>query len=106
MSPKQSSQDREWRQTRWAIQAITSELRQLETMPDHKVGKPGSPYSICLIKIASIVKGAGAGNINMTGLLEMVQEKSKHLHVPERESMRMFNRAMKNAIPRFQKEEG
>ena len=104
MQPTQSTQDRQDRLHRWAIDSVVAELRVLGQMEDHNIGKPGSPYSVSVLKIASICKGAGAGYLDRFVVYELIQERSAHLHVPEREAMRVFSRAMKNARPRFPKE--
>lgn len=88
----------------WAITALGQELQAMEQIEDGKVGKPGSPYSISLLKIASIIKGAGAGYLPAGICYHSMRQATQHLGVSEREAMRMFGRAMKNARPRFPKE--
>jgi len=88
----------------WAITALGNELNELEQIRDSKVGKPGSPYSIALIKIASIVKGAGAGYLPGGIVFHSLRQASCQLGVPEREAMRMWSRAMQKALPRFPKD--
>jgi len=73
-------------------------------MEPHKIGKPGSPYSISVLKIASITKGAGAGYLDRFVVFDLICERSQHLHIPENEARRTFSRAMKNALPRFPKD--
>lgn len=85
----------------WALAACARELNTLAVMDDSKVGKSGSPYSISVLKLASICKGAGCGYIQPGALLESIRVASSHLGVTEHESARMWQRAMKTAHPRF-----
>jgi hypothetical protein len=92
------------RNQNWALNACARELNTLAVMDDSKVGKPGSPYSVSLLKLASICKGAGRGYIPPGALLESIRVASSHLGVTEHESARMWQRAMKTAQPRFPSE--
>lgn len=87
----------------WAIRAAGKELTALRSLQDSKIGKPGSPYSVALIKIASILKGAGK-QINPEQAFTVICENTTHLHIKPREARRMWIRAMKNARPRFPQE--
>lgn len=84
----------------WSLKALGKEIANMRNMPDHKIGRPASPYSIAILKCASILKGAGR-EIVPEQCFENIRSATEHLHVPEREARRMFKRAMKVASPRY-----
>lgn len=85
----------------WAITALANELRVMEQITDRKIGKPGSPYAISMIRIASILNGAGKGYFHNGMVFHSIRLATCHLGVPERTAMRVFTRALKMAYPRF-----
>jgi len=84
----------------WAIKAISSEILELRSQPIHKIGKPGSPYSISILKIASILRGAGKDLIP-DQVFSSVTDATAHMFIKEREAKRIFDRALRIAKPRY-----
>jgi len=84
----------------WALKAAGREIVEMRAITDSKVGKPGSPYSVSILKICSILKGAGR-DLDPAQTFGVMREATSHLHVSEREAMRMWGRAMRTARPRF-----
>jgi len=84
----------------WALAATGREIGEMSLLTDSKVGKPGSPYSIGILKICSILKGAGKG-IDPGPTYLLMRYATARLYVPEKESMRMWARAMRTAVPRY-----
>jgi len=84
----------------WAIKSIGGEILDLKKMEPHKIGKPGSPYSISILKIASILRGAGKDLIPEQ-VFSSITDATKHLFIKEREARRIFERALRNAKPRY-----
>lgn len=83
---------------RWAAAAIGQELGELATLTQHNVNKPGSPFWLHLLKIASIVKGS---HISQAETLTAVKRVcSKHEWIPQREIDYQWARAFKTAVAR------
>jgi len=101
--PQNTLQDEQERYYFWSLHALGREIAHARCMPEHKIGKPGSPYSVFLIKCASILKGAGR-QIDLVQAWANIQDATSHLHIPQNEQRRMWQRAMKNARPRFPQE--
>lgn len=87
----------------WSLHALGREIAHARHMQHHNIGKPGSPYSVFLIKCASILKGAGQ-QIDPVLCWTNMQDATSHLQIPQKEQERMWSRARKNARPRFPKE--
>lgn len=86
----------------WAESAIQAELQQLANLPDENINKPGSVFSICLLKIASAVKGSGADHFFQNEALDMIIKACAHeATIAEKEIRRQWKRAWKNAKPRY-----
>lgn len=47
------------RRARWYKSALDDELKLIEQLPPHNIRKPGSQMFISLLRVASLVKGAG-----------------------------------------------
>ncbi len=90
----------------WAAAAIEQELLQLETLPDKKINKPGSPFSISLLKIASITKGSGNGMTPDESLNKIKFAVRAHTWLQTREIDRQWKRAMDKATPRYRQDNG
>lgn len=83
--------------TEWANTAINNELKILSSLPPEKVQKPGSQFSLSLLKIASIVKGEGS---NPDQMLAKIQQVCGSPSLPNREIERQWKRAWAKATPR------
>ena len=106
MQPNKSQVDYTTRCQEWSLTALAAELRELEVLPPHKVGVSGSPYSVSIFKIASIVNGAGRSYLPTGLVFQSIQQASCRLGIKEREALRVWRRALRNAKPRFPKETG
>jgi hypothetical protein len=97
-SPSDDSLDREW-----AEAAIEAELKQLANLPAENIHKPGSVFSIALLKIASVIKGSGQRHYSANdGLQKALAAVNKDGQKPrEKEVERQWNRAWNKARPRF-----
>lgn len=96
-SPDAADLDRMWAET-----AMQLELKKLGNLPDENINKPGSTFSICLLKLASIVKGSGSSHFFQNEVLQMII-KAAPSYIKEKEITRQWNRAYKVAKPRFRK---
>ena len=88
----------------WSFVAIGREMVTLKNQSgDEKPSKPGSPFSVSILKIASICKGAGYHHLNRFTVFERIIANSQQYHLSEREIWRVWNRAIKTAVPRYPK---
>lgn len=84
----------------WATAAIEGELKTLAELPDEKIQKPGSVFSICLFKIAAIVKGDGRQIGSDQALNKIIAVCRKYEWMQEKEIRRQWARAYNKADPR------
>ena len=85
-------------QTAWATTAIDAELRKLTNLPEENINKPGSVFSVSLLKIASVVKGNGGISHDKT--IQAIIAACNGHGIAEKEIYRQWNRALKTARPR------
>lgn len=83
---------------KWAAAAIDAELGEIATLTQHNINKPGSPFFVSLLKIASVVKGSHASEYET--LTAVKRTCSKHEWIPQREIEYQWQRAYKTAVPR------
>ena len=89
----------------WALAAIEKELSQLENMSS-KINKPGSQFSIALLKTASIIKGSGKSITAHEALNKIKFAVRMHTWLNVKEIERQWTRAQKVATPRYRKDNG
>lgn len=88
----------------WTESAIESELKQLANLPEQNINKPGSVFSICLLKLASIAKGSGARHVGTDSLRVSIHAACPD-YIKPKEIDRQWQRALKVATPRYRKAE-
>lgn len=98
-APRTSDPDSSDLDRMWSEAGIEKELKKLANLPEENINKPGSVFSICLLKIASIVKGSGADHFYSSEALEMIK-KACPPDIKPKEIERQWKRAMKVAEPR------
>ena len=82
----------------WANAALDNELQAIREMPTHNVNKPGSPFFVSLLKIASIVRaGYVPRHVAETAVRGAC---SLHDWIPPKEIEYQWRRALKRARPR------
>jgi hypothetical protein len=87
----------------WAETAVTNELTTLARLPKQNINKPGSPFYVCLLKIASIVKG---GYLREYEALNGIKRSCAALTwIPQDEIDYQWRRAYQRAKPRHPKEQ-
>lgn len=85
----------------WSNAALDNELQAIREMPTHNVNKPGSPFFVHLLKIASIVR---AGYVPRHEAETAVRGAcSAHNWIPKKEIGYQWQRALKRARPRHPK---
>lgn len=82
----------------WAEKAVEEELKQLRNLPEENINKPGSTFSISLLKLASVVKGGGRRYFTGDELLAQVVASCPQFK--EKEIRRQWQRAYNKAEPR------
>lgn len=86
----------------WAVAAIEHELGVLGNLPEENPNKPGSQFSIALLKIASVAKGDGRTLYNSDKLLAAITATINGRHgLNENEIKRQWTRAWNKAKPRY-----
>lgn len=86
----------------WSDAAIENELTVLGSLPDESINRPGSTFSVALLKLASVVKGTGADHISPITLLEEIKYACRvYPWMSGKEIDRQWKRAMKKAHPRY-----
>lgn len=83
---------------KWAAAAIDSELGEISILTQHNINKPGSPFFVSLLKLASIVKGSHTSEFET--LTAVKRTCSKHEWILQREIDYQWQRAYKTAVPR------
>ena len=86
----------------WAQTAIQNELNTLANLPEERVQKPGSVFSVSLLKIASVTKGA---KLSPSDILNQIQAVvAPHSFIGPNvaaETERQWKNAWNHAIPRY-----
>lgn len=86
----------------WAEAAINHELDNLSRIGDETIQKPGSQFSISLLKLASIIKGGGREYITADELIRKIQQAvATRPDITEKEIRRQWKRAHAKAEPRL-----
>lgn len=86
----------------WTLAAIEAELDCIASMPDHKVNKSGSSFSVSLIKLASVIKGTGSPHVKPSRVLDQVKYTCRvYPWLAGREIDRQWKRALQRAVPRY-----
>lgn len=89
----------------WSYIAVARELIQIKNQTGNdNPSKPGSPLAVSIMKIASICKGAGREYIIRERVLQRIIANSQQYHLEPKEIERIWNRAIKTAVPRYPKE--
>lgn len=83
---------------KWAAAAIDAELGEIATLTQHNINKPGSPFFVSLLKLASVVKGSHVSEFET--LTAVKRTCCKHEWIPQREIDYQWQRAYKTAVPR------
>jgi hypothetical protein len=87
----------------WAETAVTNELSALANLPKQNINKPGSPFYVSLLKIASIVKG---GYLQEYAALNGIKRACAALTwIPQKEIDYQWRRAYQRAEPRHPNEQ-
>jgi hypothetical protein len=84
----------------WSESALADEYTQLANLPAQKVQKPGSVFSVTLLKIASIIKGSGR-HVSPDQALAKIISICGSPSLPNREIERQWKRAYAKANARF-----
>jgi hypothetical protein len=84
----------------WSESAMADEYTQLANLPAQKVQKPGSVFSVTLLKIASIIKGSGR-HVSPDQALAKIISICGSPSLPNREIERQWKRAYAKANARF-----
>ena len=87
------------RNKRWFSIALRRELTEIEKLPLEKVQKAGSSFFICLLKVASLVKGSN-GEISADFALNKIKYACRHLNLQAKEIDYQWGRAFERAKPR------
>lgn len=87
---------------KWARSAVEQELNELATMPAHNINKPGSPFFVSLLKLASIVKGSHLSQVEVKTAVSRTC--CVHPWIPQREIGYQWDRAYETAVSREPKE--
>jgi hypothetical protein len=83
----------------WAETAVSSELATIAEQAPHNICKPGSPFFVSLLKVASIVKG---NHMSSVLVLAAIKRTCAPLTwVPQRQIDYQWKRAYAVAEPRF-----
>ena len=90
--------DASW--ARAGIQRELSKLRSLSEVEQVKHGKPGSVLSVCVIKIASLVKGCDRIEENSVKRSVKIILDNYHVSISPRSIETIWRRAMDNSVPR------
>lgn len=89
----------------WAQKAIQSELKAISGIHGENPHKPSSEYWKCLVRLASVLKGAGKSHFQPSQVLTAVlRETPSDMHFKgnrEKDIAYLFSRAYKLAHPRF-----
>ena len=86
----------------WAQTAIQNELNTLANLPEERVQKPGSVFSVSLLKIASVAKGAKLAPSDILNQIQAVV--APHSFIGPNvaaETERQWKNAWNHAIPRY-----
>lgn len=86
----------------WAAAAIDAELKVLASLPDENINKPGSTFSVCLLKIASVLKGSGRSHFSTVETVDRI--KAACPDIREKEVERQWRRAYDKAQPRLRQD--
>lgn len=89
----------------WAKTAIQNELKTLSGIHDENAHKPSSEYWKCLLRLGSVLKGAGKSHFTPSQVLTAVlRETSPHMQFKgdrNKDITYLFGRAYNVAQPRF-----
>lgn len=103
-APRTSPQAQRDPDLAWSDRAIEGELAQLANLPEQNINKPGSVFSICLLKLASIVKGSGAKHYTADRVRLMIHAACAGApHIEPKEIDRQWRRALKTATARYRR---
>ena len=86
----------------WVKAALEAELTALAHLPEENINKPGSQFSIHLLKIASICNGGGRGLISHSHALSQIEDTCQiYPWLQVKEIRRQWGRAIQKAVPRY-----
>lgn len=88
--------------TTWFTNAVDSELQNLANIPDENPNRPGSQFSICLIKLASLVNGSEGilSPDEIENAIKAALPQPYEARLSEKDLQRQWKRALQNAKPR------
>lgn len=86
---------------RWTHGAISDEIVKLGNLPEENINKPGSEFYKCLVRIASIVRGAGRPFMEPARALALIEIAVEiYPSITKKEIYRQWRNAWKFAEPR------